>query len=110
MRVRSPDKDDWGKVKSVLSYLNGTLYMPLILILSVDLLALSQWWIDAAYAIHDNCWGHTGALMSFGQGMALSYSWKQKISTKSSVEAELAGVDDLLGYILWACYCMQEQG
>ena len=48
--------------------------------------------------------------MSFSQGMALSYSWKQKINTKSSTEAELVGVDNLLGYILWACYFMIEQG
>jgi len=48
--------------------------------------------------------------MSFDQGMALSYSWKQKITTKSSTEAELVGVDNLLGYILWACYFMIEQG
>jgi hypothetical protein len=48
--------------------------------------------------------------MSFGQGMALSYSWKHKINTKSSTEAELVGVDDSLGYILWACYFMIEQG
>ena len=40
-RVRSPDKDDWGKVKRVLSYLKGTLHMPLIL--SADLLTLSRW-------------------------------------------------------------------
>jgi hypothetical protein len=40
--------------------------------------------------------------MSFGQGMALSYSWKQKIMTKNSTEAKLVGVDDALGYILWA--------
>jgi outer membrane protein W len=38
--------------------------------------------------------------MSFGQGMALSYSWKHKINTKSSTEAKLVGVDDSLGYIL----------
>ena len=48
--------------------------------------------------------------MSFGQGMALSYSWKQKINMKSSTEAELVGVDDTLGYILWAGYFMIEQG
>jgi hypothetical protein len=82
--------------------------MPLIL--SADLLTLSWWWVNAAYAVHDNCWGHTGAGMSFGQGMALSYSWKQKINTKSSTEAKLVGVDDSLGYILWDCYFMQEQG
>ncbi len=42
--------------------------------------------------------------------MAMSYSWKQKINTKSSTEAELVGVDDSLGYILWARYFMMEQG
>ena len=31
-RVRSIDKDDWGKVKKVLSYSKGTLHMPLILL------------------------------------------------------------------------------
>ena len=82
--------------------------MPLILL--ADSLTLSRWWVDAAYAVHDDCRGHTGAGMSFGQGMALSYSWKHKINTKSSTEAELVGVDDLLGYILWARYFMVEQG
>ncbi len=48
--------------------------------------------------------------MSFGQGMALSYSWKHKIMTKSSTEAELVGVDDSLGHIQWARYLMQAQG
>jgi hypothetical protein len=92
----------------VLSYLKGTLHLPLIL--SVDLLTLLRLWVDAAYAVHKNCQGHTGAGMSFGQGMALSYCWKEKINTKSSSEAELVGVDNLLGYIIWACYFMQEQG
>ncbi len=84
--------------------------MPLIL--STDSLTLLRWWVDTEYAIQDDCWGHTGAGMSFGQGMALSlsYSWKQKIKAKSSTEAELVGVDDALGYILWARYFIQEQG
>jgi hypothetical protein len=38
--------------------------------------------------------------LSLGQGMVMSYSWKHKINTKSSTEAELVGVDNLLGYIL----------
>ena len=89
-RVRSPDEDDWGKVKRVLSYLKGTLHMPLIL--SADLLTLSRWWVDAAYPVHDDCRGHTGAGMSFGQGMALRYSWKHKINTKSSTARPAAKV------------------
>ncbi len=40
----------------------------------------------------------------------MSYSWKQKVMTKSLTEAELVGVDDALGYILWARYFMEEQG
>ncbi len=48
--------------------------------------------------------------MSFGQGMAMIYSWKHKTNTKSSTEAEIVGVDDSLGYILWARYFMIEQG
>jgi hypothetical protein len=106
-RVRLPDKNDCGKVKRVLSYLKGTLHMPLIL--SADSLTLSRWWVEAVYAIHDDCRGHTGAGMSFCQGMALSYSWKHEINTKSSTEAELVGVDNSLGYIFWARYFMVEQ-
>ncbi len=107
-RVKSPDEDDWGKVKRTLGYLKGTLHMPLVL--SADSLTLSRWWVDAAYAVHHDCKDHTGAGMSFRQGMACScYSWKHKIMTKSSTEAEIMGVDDSLGYILWARYFMEEQ-
>jgi hypothetical protein len=48
--------------------------------------------------------------LSFGQDMVCSYSWKQKIVTKSSTKAELVGVDDSLGYILWAKYFKEGQG
>ena len=72
--VRTPDKDDWGKLKRLLGYLKGTLHMPLIL--SADSLTLSRWWVDVAYAVNHDMKGHTGAGMSFGQGMAISYSWK----------------------------------
>ena len=74
--------------------------MPLIL--SADSLTMARWWVGMAYAVHNDCRGHTGAGMSLGQGMALSYSWKQKINTKSSTQAELVGVDDSLAYILLA--------
>jgi hypothetical protein len=108
-RVRCPCKDDWEKVKRLLvGYLKGTLNMPLILL--ADCLTLSRWWVDAACVVHDDCGGNMGAGMSFGQGMVMSYSWKHKITAKSLTEAELVGVDDSLGYILYAQYFMQEQG
>ncbi len=95
-------------MKRLLGYLKGTLHMPLILL--ADFLTLPRWWVDAAYTVHHDCRGHTGAGMSFGQRMAMSYSWKHKINTKSSTEAEIVGVDDSLGYILWARYFVTEQG
>jgi hypothetical protein len=64
-RVTSPDEDDWVKVKQVLGYLKGTINIPLILL--VDSLILSGWWVDAAYAVHHNCKGHTGAEIEFGK-------------------------------------------
>ena len=107
-RVKSPDEDDWGKLKRLLQYLKGTMHMPLIL--SADSMTLPRWWVDGAYAVHHDCKGHTGAGMSFGRGMVMSYSWKHKINTKSSTEAEIVGVDDSLAYILWARYFLEEQG
>ena len=92
----------------MLGYLKGIIKIPLIFL--TDSLTLLHWWVDTAHAIHHDCKGHTGARISFGQGMALRYSWKQKIMTKRSTEAELVGVDDSLGYILWVHYFMQGQG
>ena len=40
--------------------------------------------------------GYTGAGMSFRQEMVMSYSYKHKINTESSAEAELVGVDNSL--------------
>ncbi len=74
--------------------------MPLILL--ADSLMLSRWWVDVAYAVHHDCKGHTGVGMSFGQGIAMSYSWTQNIVSNNLTEAALIGVDITLGYILLA--------
>ena len=65
--------------------------MPLIL--SMDCLILSQWWVDAVYTVHHNCKGHTGTGMNFVQVMTVLFM---------EAEADLVGVDDTLGYILRA--------
>jgi hypothetical protein len=48
--------------------------------------------------------------MSMGTGAALSSSRKQKLNTKSSTEAELVGIDDVLPQALWTKYFMEAQG
>ena len=69
------------------------LYLPLIL--EINNLNIVKWWVDASYAIHPDCKGHTEAMMSLGKGATSSILWKQRICTKSSTESELVGVDDV---------------
>jgi hypothetical protein len=53
---------------------------------------------------------HTGGTMSMGTGAVYSTSKKQKLNTKSSTEAELVGIDDVLPQALWTKYFMEAQG
>jgi hypothetical protein len=44
---------------------------------------------------------HTGAVLSLGQGALMLMLIKQKINTKSSTKAELAGVDNAMNFVEW---------
>jgi len=59
-----------------------------------------QWWLDASFAIFKDICSHTGGNMMLGRGAVFASSTRQKINSKSSTEAELAGVTDLLGQVL----------
>ena len=71
---------------------------------------LISWWVDACFTVHPDCKGHTGAMMSMGQGAILALSKKQKINAKISTEAEIVGVDDASTQILWMNYFVEVQG
>ena len=45
-----------------------------------------------------------------GRGALYSALSKKKLNTKSSTEAELVGVDDLMPQILWMRYLLEVQG
>jgi hypothetical protein len=45
-----------------------------------------------------------------GHGFPIVVSTKQKLNTKSSIESELVGVNDMMPIILWTCYFLLEQG
>ena len=45
-----------------------------------------------------------------GQGFPISTSTKQKLNTRSSTEAELVAVDDLMPQMLWTRQFLEEQG
>ncbi len=53
-QVQAPNEDDWGKLKRVLKYLKGTLYLKLILSADVMNFAI-HWYIDGSHQIHEDC-------------------------------------------------------
>ena len=59
------------------------------------------WWVDASYAVHNDMEGHTGGTMSLGHRSIYSSSTKQKLVSRSSTEAELIGVYDIMPQLVW---------
>jgi hypothetical protein len=49
-------------------------------------------------------------MMTLGKGATYGASTKQKLNTKSSTEAELVGVNDVMPQILWTHYFLEAQG
>ena len=65
-RVTFPDTDDYKKLACVMKYLQQFPHLPLIL--GSDGKGNIYWSVDAAFAVHNDMRGHTGAHMSLGQG------------------------------------------
>jgi hypothetical protein len=106
--VQKPDVDDYKKLSRVVCYLRSTKLLSLTL--EANDLQIIQWWVDASFAVHHDMRSHTGGTMSLGKGAIYSTSVRQKLNTKSSTEAELVGVDDLMPMILWTRQFMEGQG
>ena len=68
------------------------------------------WWVDAAFAVHNDMRSHTGGVLSLGKGAVYASSKKQKLNTKISTEAELVAIDDMMPQILWTRYFLKTQG
>ena len=81
----------------------------LSLVVCVDDSIRLTWNIDPSFVVHSNCKSHTGACPTLGHGSILSISVKQKISTKSSTEAELVGVDDAMTFVMWMRHFFESQ-
>ena len=101
-RVRNPDNFDLMCLQKVYKYLAGTLeyglrFRPHTMTL--------HYWIDAAYGVHadDNLKSHTGIATTIGFNNAPVFvkSCKQKLTTRSSTEAELVALDSGLMHLLW---------
>ncbi len=69
-----------------------------------------MWYVVALFAVHPNMRGHTGGGLTLGRGNLISVSTKQKLNTRSSIESELVGVDEMMPIICWTCYFLLSQG
>ena len=107
-RVTSPDQDDLRKLGRCVRYLRRTKHYPLTL--QADSMLSIKWWVDASYGVHPDLRSHTGGTMSLGKGAVYSSSIRQKLNTRSSTEAELVGVNDMMGLILWTRNFLEAQG
>jgi hypothetical protein len=81
--VSTSTGEDEYKLKLLLEYLKGTIN------LAAEDLTHIQSWVDASYAVHPDMKCHTGGVSSFVVGGLLVKSSKQKLNTKSSIDAEL---------------------
>ena len=107
-RAIEPDIDDWKKLTRLLRYINSTI--DLVLTLSVENFNTVKWWVDALYATHHNSRSHTGGTMAIGRGSIFSTSCKQNNNARSLTEAELIGVNNVAGKIIWTRNFINEQG
>jgi len=78
-------------------YLHGTQNLTLTLELGDH----PSWWMYSSYAIHHDMKSHSGIFMILGKCAPYTASTKQKLDTKSSMEAELVDIDDLKAQVLW---------
>ena len=103
--MKSSDKDDWGKIKRVLKYLNGTKHLKLTI--TVENLGIPKWYVDGLHNVHWDCKGHRGAMFTMRKGDVLSYLRKVKLNT---TETELVVADTYMPEMLWSLYFMESQG
>ena len=107
-RVQRPTKEDMEKLERTVRYIRGT--KELGIILQADKHIGVCGYIDASYGVHSDMKSHTGTVIGIGKGPIFTKSATQKINTKSSCEAELVGLSDSTGYIIWVRNFLLEQG
>ena len=107
-RTTEPNEGDWAKLVKIMNFLKAT--QNEVASMSADDTQSIKWYVDAAFAVHKDFKSHTGATMSLGNGIICSMSTKQKVNTRSSTEAELVGVDDIISKVLWTKLFIEAQG
>jgi len=107
-RVKCPTENDWMKITRMMKFLKTT--QDDVLTLQSDNTNVIKWHVDASFAVHEDYRGQTGATMTMGEGVLQSLSIKHKTNSRSSTEAELISVDDVISKVLWTKLFLEAQG
>ena len=106
--MKEPREQDYRKLVRLMEYMKATAKD--VLTLEADDEQSNEWWVDASFAVHPDYKSHTGAVHSLGKGAISSISTKQKVNSRSSTEAELIGIGDVISKILWSKRFIEAQG
>jgi hypothetical protein len=79
-----------------------------ILTLKTDVTRVMKWHGDALFTVHNDFRSHTVGVMTLGSFQTILT--KQEVNTKSSMEAELASIDDVVSKIEWTKVFLETQG
>ena len=73
-------------------------------------MALLLSFVDVSFATHNDMKSHTGGAVTFGRGVIMPKSTKQKMNNKSTTEFEVVGASDYLPDTIWLLRFLEEQG
>ena len=107
-RVQSPTKEDLKKLRRVVKYLNATKELSMRINRDGDTSHVNVF-VDASFAVHKNMRSHTGAIVTVGKNAVFYKCSKQKLNAKSSTEAELIALSDILPQAINTANFIQEQ-
>jgi len=107
-RVKEPTESDWSKLLNIMNFLRKI--KDDVLRLEADDTQSLKWYLDAAFAVHPDMKSQTGSAFTLEKSTIISSSSKQKTNSRSSTEAELNGVDDQIGKVLWTKRFLEAQG
>ena len=110
-QVTKPNEDDLRKLDRAIRYVrdNQGTGITLVAAGSDKNIAVTAH-IDASFGCHENGKSHTGVCISLGEGPVFVRSVKQKIVTKSSMEAELVARSDEAGLLFHIEDFIKSQG
>lgn len=107
-RIVGPDSDDRSKLVRVLSYLNNTRDIGMVLECSEEVRVTA--FIDASYGVLPGHRSVSGCMITLGKGPIYAKCSKQRIVSKSSTEAELVALSDCSSMAIWVRNFLLEQG